>query len=753
MKQNPLIIRINLLIITLLLTGSGLQAQLTADDYKHAREVNRQFSDKMLNGPIRPVWIGETNHFWYMVRTSQGNEYVLVDGDSGTKSAAFDPAKLADKLGKATGKEIEANKLLFWRITFSDDLKMVDFDYEGHTWTYEPKKNRLTKGEAVQSRRPPGGRNWSESRDELESRPVYSPDSSKVAFIQDHNVWVRDSDGRNSVKLSNDGTAGYYYSSYMHWSPDSKKLVATKFRPAVKHMIQYIESSPADQVQPKYSEMEYTKPGDELPHRVPTLFLVDEKKQFPVDDLLFNRQFSLGSFSWTKDSRALTFEYNQRGHQVYRVLELDASNGSVRTLIEETSPTFIHYSGKRYRYDINDGEQIIWASERDGWNHLYRYDGKSGSVINQITKGNWVVRNVLHVDEKNQSILFTASGKEPGIDPYLQHLYRVSFDGSGLTKLTEGDGNHQISMSPDNSLFIDTWSTVTNPPISVLRKVADGSTVLELEKADVSQLEEAGWRAPEVFVAKGRDGVTDIWGIIVRPLNFDPNKKYPVIEYIYAGPHDSHVPKNFSPTTGLQTYAELGFIVVQMDGMGTSNRGKAFHDVCYKNLGDAGFPDRILWIKAAAKKYPYMDTTRVGIYGTSAGGQNSTGAVLFHPDFYDVAVSSCGCHDNRMDKIWWNEQWMGYPIDESYEKSSNVVNAKNLKGKLFLIVGEMDKNVDPASTFQVVDALIKAGKDFELLVVPGMGHSGGGDYGDRRRMDFFVKHLLGVETPDWNKEE
>ncbi|MFA7409536.1 MAG: DPP IV N-terminal domain-containing protein, partial [Bacteroidales bacterium] len=395
MKQNPLIIRINLLIITLLLTGSGLQAQLTADDYKHAREVNRQFSDKMLNGPIRPVWIGETNHFWYMVRTSQGNEYVLVDGDSGTKSAAFDPAKLADKLGKATGKEIEANKLLFWRITFSDDLKMVDFDYEGHTWTYEPKKNRLTKGEAVQSRRPPGGRNWSESRDELESRPVYSPDSSKVAFIQDHNVWVRDSDGRNSVKLSNDGTAGYYYSSYMHWSPDSKKLVATKFRPAVKHMIQYIESSPADQVQPKYSEMEYTKPGDELPHRVPTLFLVDEKKQFPVDDLLFNRQFSLGSFSWTKDSRALTFEYNQRGHQVYRVLELDASNGSVRTLIEETSPTFIHYSGKRYRYDINDGEQIIWASERDGWNHLYRYDGKSGSVINQITKGNWVVRNVL----------------------------------------------------------------------------------------------------------------------------------------------------------------------------------------------------------------------------------------------------------------------------------------------------------------------------------------------------------------------
>ncbi|MFO7617078.1 MAG: DPP IV N-terminal domain-containing protein [Bacteroidales bacterium] len=753
MKQNLLIFRHNLLCIILLVAGVGLQAQMTRDDYKQAREVNRKFADKMLHGPIRPEWVGKTNHFWYQVRTEKGNEYVLVNGNNGLKSQPFDPVKLSAQLEKATGKAVKADELPFRRISFSDDLKIITFDHEGFTWKYDPKRNQLTKGEAIPARRPLGGRNWSESRDEQESQPVYSPDSSRVAFIQDHNVWVRDRDGRNSFKLSNDGTAGFYYSSFVHWSPDSKKLVAIKFRPAVKHMITYIESSPADQVQPKYSEMEYTKPGDELPHRVPTLLLVEEKKQFYIDDLLFNRQFSLGNFSWTKDSRAFTFEYNQRGHQVYRVLELNATDGSIRTIIEETSPTFIHYSGKRYRYDINDGKEIIWASERDGWNHLYRFDGQSGRVINQITKGEWVVRSVLHVDEASRFLLFTASGKEPGIDPYLQHLYRINFDGSGLVKLTQGDGNHQVNLSPDNTLFIDTWSTITDPPVSVLRKVADGSVVLELEKADISPLLEDGWRAPEVFVAKGRDGVTDIWGMIVRPLNFDPAKKYPVIEYIYAGPHDSFVPKNFSPTTGLQPYAELGFILVQMDGMGTSNRGKAFHDVCWKNVGDAGFPDRVLWIKAAAEKYPYMDTTRVGIYGTSAGGQSSTGALLFHPDFYDVAVSSCGCHDNRMDKIWWNEQWMGYPVDESYERSSNVFNAKNLKGKLFLIVGEMDKNVDPASTMQVVDALIKAGKDFDLLVVPGMGHSGGGDYGDRRRMDFFVRHLLGVEPPDWNQED
>jgi dipeptidyl aminopeptidase/acylaminoacyl peptidase len=272
-----------------------------------------------------------------------------------------------------------------------------------------------------------------------------------------------------------------------------------------------------------------------------------------------------------------------------------------------------------------------------------------------------------------------------------------------------------------------------------------------VEKGDISALVAAGWKPPEVFVAKGRDGLTDIWGVIYRPSSFDPARRYPVIEYIYAGPHDSYVPKSFRAFSSQQALAELGFIVSQCDGMGTSNRSKAFHDVCWKNIADAGFPDRILWHKAVAAKDPSYDITRVGIYGNSAGGQNTLAGLLFHPEFYKAGVSSCGCHDNRMDKIWWNEQWMGWPLGPEYAASSNVDNAAKLQGKLLLIVGEMDTNVDPASTMQVVNALIKANKVFDLLVIPGAGHGMGGAYGERKMYDFFVRNLLGAEPPNWNE--
>jgi dipeptidyl aminopeptidase/acylaminoacyl peptidase len=340
-----------------------------------------------------------------------------------------------------------------------------------------------------------------------------------------------------------------------------------------------------------------------------------------------------------------------------------------------------------------------------------------------------------------------------GKDPYLVHYFRINFDGTGLTALTEADANHTLSFSSDQKFYVDTWSRVDQPTVSELRRTEDRKILTALERADVSELTKAGWRAPEVFSAMGRDGKTDIWGIIHRPTNYDPLKKYPVIENIYAGPHSSHVPKTFSAYNQMQALAELGFIVVQIDGMGTSNRSKAFHDVAWKNLGDAGFPDRILWHKAVAAKYRYYDITRVGIYGTSAGGQNSLGALLFHPEFYKVCVSSCGCHDNRMDKIWWNEQWMGWPLGEHYAASSNVDNAHKLQGKLLLILGELDTNVDPASTMQVVNALIKADKVFDFIEIPGAGHTNGGAYGDQKRYDFFVQHLLEVKPPDWNKVE
>jgi len=373
---------------------------------------------------------------------------------------------------------------------------------------------------------------------------------------------------------------------------------------------------------------------------------------------------------------------------------------------------------------------------------------KNGTVKNQITKGPWVVRRVERVDDEKRQIWFEAGGIRPKQDPYYIHLCRINFDGSGLTVLTEGNGMHEITFSPGRRFFLDRWSRVDLPPVTELRCARDGKLICELERADWDALLVAGWRAPERFVAKGRDGKTDIYGIIIRPSNFDPDGIYPVIEKIYAGPHGAFVPKSFGLRTRELAMAELGFIVVQIDGMGTSHRSKAFHDICWKNLGDSGFPDRILWMKAAAAKYPYMDLTRVGIFGGSAGGQSTLRGLLAHGDFYKVGVADCGCHDNRMDKIWWNEQWMGWPVGPHYEEQSNVTQAHKLQGKLLLTVGELDRNVDPASTMQVVNALIKADKDFDMLIVPGAGHGvGESPYASRRRMDFFVRHLLGVEPP------
>jgi dipeptidyl aminopeptidase/acylaminoacyl peptidase len=389
-------------------------------------------------------------------------------------------------------------------------------------------------------------------------------------------------------------------------------------------------------------------------------------------------------------------------------------------------------------------------SERDGWNHLYLYDAKTGRVKNQITRGEWVVRGVDRVDKETRQIWFRAGGIHRGQDPYYVHYCRVNFDGSSLVVLTEGDGTHSVEYSPGRKFLIDSYSRVDMPAVTELRRAEDGKLVAVLERGNASALLETGWQAPERFVAKGRDGETDIHGVIVRPTHFDPRNKYPIIESIYAGPQSAFVPKAFSAMPRMMELAELGFVVVQMDGMGTSLRSKKFHDVCWKNIGDAGFPDRVLWIKAAAAKYPYLDVTRVGIYGTSAGGQNALGGLLRHGDFYKAGVADCGCHDNRMDKIWWNEQWMGWPVGPHYAEQSNVTMAGKLQGKLLLMVGEMDRNVDPASTTQVVNALVKANKDFEFLVVPGAGHGvAGSPYGKRRLQDFFVRHLHRKE-PRWN---
>ena len=496
-------------------------------------------------------------------------------------------------------------------------------------------------------------------------------------------------------------------------------------------------------------------------------------------------------------------EYNQRGHKLYQLLAMDAETGQLTTLIEERSDKFVNYN-RIWRRWLKDG-RLLWTSERDNWNHLYLYsnlcrDGvhspsasgkrgkkssnqtllSSGSGGFQITRGPWCVREVLHVDEDAELIYFTASGVHPDEDPYNIHYFTIRFDGTDMRELTPEPGNHRAVFSSDRQYLVDTYSTPSQAPVTTLRSVEaqvshaaaqKGNSLSTLHSplssqklsslhsplstiasADISKLQDLGWQAPEVFVAPGRDGKTPMWGIIQRPTNFDPSKKYPVIEYIYAGPGDSYTPKSFQPFNWNMTpLAELGFIVVQLDGMGTSWRGKEFEEVCYKNLKDAGFPDRKAWIRAAAQKYPYMDADNVGIFGASAGGQESTTAVLLHGDFYKAAYSSCGCHDNRMDKIWWNEQWMGYPVDSSYIECSNVYHASKLERPLMLVVGELDDNVDPASTMQVADALIRAGKDFELVVLPGVHHTMGERYGEHKRYDFFVRNLLHVEPPKWSE--
>ncbi len=730
-------------------------AQGKVADYARSNAYSKMVTDKVINNPTTVQWIGKGQRFWYINNTVKGREFIIVDTDAKTKEQIFDHKKLAAVLSKSSGEVVDSDSLPISQLEFKtdDEIEFVAFRKK---WVLRlPNYQVQDKGALSDDDRRGRGGYWGQRRDDSNGTPVTSPDSIWVAYVKNNNVFVYPKGKQaEEVQLSFDGSPGEYYSAFLTWSPDSKKLATHKIRPNTARTIYLIESSPADQLQPKLQSRDYLKPGDALPQRQPVLFIPQSKKMFSVDPSLISNQYSLSWIQWTKDSRAFTFEYNQRGHQQYTVYSMDASTGVVKTLIDERSKTFVEYSGKKYRKDINDGKEIIWASERDGWNHLYLYDGETGKVKNQITKGNWVVRKVVEVDEEKRFLIFEGSGREAGQDPYLIQYYKVGFDGKGFTALTTENANHNGIFSSDFSKFVDTYSRVDLPPVKVVRSARDGKVIMELEKADITALQQTDWKQTEVFTAKARDGVTDIWGIIARPTNFDPNKKYPVIEYIYAGPQGSFVPKTFNANpSGLNTLAELGFIVVQIDGMGTSNRSKAFHDVAWKNLKDAGFPDRILWMKDAAKKYPYMDLSRVGIYGTSAGGQNAAGAVLFHPEFYKVAVASCGCHDNRMDKMWWNEQWMGYPIGEQYAECSNIVNAHKLEGKLMLIVGELDDNVDPSSTYQFVNALIKANKDHEFIMVPGMGHSSGGQYGERKRQDFFVKHLLGINPPVWDGQK
>jgi dipeptidyl aminopeptidase/acylaminoacyl peptidase len=740
-------------------------AQGTAADYTRAESVHSRLDGLVIDAVDTAAWIGNSTRFWYRKSVKGGWEFDVVDAATLQKKPAFDHAALATSLASVSGRAVDAHKLPITVLTYSPDERTVDFSLDTLRVTCTIADARCARTEMGGGRGGRGGRGglarfggglYGDTA-QFPNLPRVSPDGKTEATVRNFNVFTRAVGTRDWKPLSTDGSEVNAYSlQSFAWSPDSKKLAAYRVRPGFKREVHYVSSSPEDQIQPKDVRRLYNKPGDVLDIDQPVLFDLGSRRQFEISNSLFPNAYDVTNLAWRADSRAVTFEYNQRGHQAYRVIEIDANSGATRAIINEETPTFFEYSAKKFRFDLDDGGETIWMSERDGWNHLYLYDGKTGRVKNQITKGPWVVRGVDRVDTTARQIWFRASGMYAGKDPYFIHYYRINFDGSNLTSFTEADASHSVSFSRDGQFYIDRYSRVDLPPIMEVRRTSDQKLLMAVEKADASALLATGWRPPEAFAAKGRDGTTDIYGVMVKPTNFDAKKKYPVIEYIYAGPHDSFVPKTWGVQYGMQAQAELGFIVSQIDGMGTSNRSKAFHDVAWKNIGDAGFPDRIRWHRAVAAKYPWYDVSKVGIYGGSAGGQNAMGALLFHPEFYKVAVSFAGCHDNRMDKIWWNEQWMGWPIGAQYDSSSNVVNAYKLQGKLLLLVGELDENVDPSSTLQVANALIKANKSFDFFMFPGGDHGVGrrgplAPYGDRKQWDYFVHNLLGAEPPDRNR--
>lgn len=746
-------------------------------DYDRAIAFGKQVENKLFRATFQAHWLPDGQRLWYRVQTGEKSwEYVLVNATTGKVSRDANAASLdlpvaalttskdtTTKLHSSTRTGGHTNVRFINRTDGVVEIAWINAEsqrrpygkmapgeshdqptFAGHVWLVTDALGG-TLGVIEAKAEPLDLTIDGKGRTPDDKPRDTSPDGRFKVSFESNQIVLRDLAMGESTPLTTDGAPTQTYRGPAAWAPDGQSFVALSVKTTETRKITIVEARPEGQTQPKVHTFKYAKPGDELPLPRPVLVRLDDRKSLVIDNVLFPNPFApTGAFPtrWSTRGDEFFFDYNQRGHQLYRVMAVNARTGVARIVVEETARTFIDYTEKTWRHWLDETHELLWMSERDGWSHLWLYDAAKGTAKNQVTHGAWPVREVVRVDEKARRVWFLASGLKSSEDPYHRHLCRVNFDGSGFTQLTSGDGDHAVSFSPDARFFTDRWSRADLLPVTELRRSDDGSLVCELEQADASALLATGWTMPERFVAKGRDGKTDIHGVIVKPSHFDPAKKYPILEEVYAGPHGAFSPKRFDPLGRLHALAELGFIVVKADGMGTNHRGKTFHDVAWKNLQDAGFPDRIAWIQAAAAKRPWMDLHRVGIFGGSAGGQNAMRALLDHADFYKAAFADCGCHDNRMDKIWWNEQWLGWPVDESYVRASNVEDAAKLRGALMLCVGELDRNVDPASTMQVVAALQKAGKPFDLLVVAGAGHGAAETpYAIRRRMQFFTRHL------------
>ena len=712
-----------LLPVLLFMLATGVHAQesstgkVSASDYEFAtKSLSFSTSKLVYNNSVTPVWLDNGN-FWYTSRTQAGNQYVLVDPAKGSRKVAA-------------------------------DLKDL--------------------GVPSTSQRPQTGRrgNFSE---------VVSPDGRKAVFIKDWNLWLRNTETKQETQLTPDGIENFGYATdnagWKHsdrpivlWSPDSKKIAT--FQQDQRHVSDmYLVRTKVGE--PELESWKYPIPGDSaiaMIHRV--IINVDDAKiirlKMPADahrSTLCDDISCSGSFDdneWSADGNKLAFVSTSRDHKQEKMRIADANTGDIKEIFEETVATqFESGQGMVNWHYLSASNEIIWYSERDNWGHLYIYDATTGKLKNQITKGNFVVTRLLKVDEKNRVLFFEANGKEPGRDPYFSHFYRVDFSGKNFQLLTPENGNHSVRFSPDGKYFVDNFSTPDIPPVSVLRNMA-GKLIATLEKADISQLIATGWKAPEPITVKSHDGRWDLYGLMFTPTNLDKTKKYPVVNYIYPGPQGGGVgSRSFSAARGdHQALAQLGFIVVVIDGTCNPDRSKDFHDACYGNMAANTLEDQIAGLQQLAKTHPYLDLNRVGVWGHSGGGYATAAAMFRYPDFYKVGISESGNHDNRNYEDDWGERYIGLLVKDAngksnYDDQANQNFASGLKGKLLLAHGGMDDNVPPYNTYLVVDALIKANKDFDLLIFPNARHGYGADsyYMMRRRWDYFVKNLMGAEPP------
>jgi dipeptidyl aminopeptidase/acylaminoacyl peptidase len=743
--------------------------QLSAADYTRAENRLRQNTDKLLVGRIMSRYWQDDDLLVYRRTTADGSEYVLVDGPAASRGELFDNSRLAPLLVPYSDDDIDENDLALSAIVLTDDNGSFDFRFDGKSFALSLPDYSLL---------------------ELEQAPgneYLSPDESKAAFIESHNLMVRDTTTNEIAQLTFDGIADYGYATnnagwirdegpVLKWSPDSNKIAT------FRHDARQVREMAVYNTQVGHVDVDvwkYPLPGDETifmiervvihlgeqPKLVPLVMPIDAHRS-TTSDHIAGAGGEFLDVQWSSDSEKLAFVSSSRDHKVATLRIADPDTGEVRDVFSEESPTYFEsgYSDANWRV-LHDRQEFVWFSEQDNWGHLYLHDLNTGELKTQLTAGSWRVLDVLDVDEAAGTVLFTASIPDQS-DPYYHYLYRVNLGGDGLVKLTEEPAHHALSLSKTNSFILDYYSTPTDPGAAVLRNKT-GEVVLTLEEPDITLLEESGWVPPEQIVVKARDQLTDIYGLVYKPSNFDAAKTYPVLNYLYPGPQSGSVgTRSFVSARGdKQAIAELGFIVVEVDAMGTPGRSKAFHDAYYGNMGDNGLPDQIAAIRQLAADRPYMDLERVGIWGHSGGGYASTAGILRYPEFYKVAVSGAGNHDNRNYEDDWGEKWQGlletYPegsgeegqseaASTNYDNQANQLLADKLQGKLLLAHGMMDTNVHPSNTLLVVDALIKAEKDFDLVVFPNAGHGfGNSRYFMKKRWDYFLRHLAGLEPIEY----